>query len=91
MEVQNTLLMKCHVGFCCLHSRQDVDSIQLQVDGKVRSFAEWTRDFVDTYYPHLGQRCYRVPALHFNRQRLVGEKGLEYIELHAPVRQSAGI
>ena len=43
---------------------------------------------MDAYYPHLGQRCYRVPALHFNRQRLIDSKGLEQTELHAPVRQS---
>ena len=68
--------------------QQDVDSIELHVDGETRTFAQWTADFVDAYYPHLGQRCYRVPALHFNRQRLIDSKGLEQTELHAPVRQS---
>ncbi|KAL8563760.1 hypothetical protein ACOMHN_058276 [Nucella lapillus] len=47
-----------------------MNQLQLEVDGVTRTFAEWTRDFVDSYYPNLGHQCYRVPALHFNQQPL---------------------
>ena len=57
------------------------------MDGVSRSFAAWTRDFVETYYPDVGQRCYRVPALHFNQQRLDQREGYEVMELLSPVRQ----
>ncbi|XP_070181112.1 uncharacterized protein [Littorina saxatilis] len=46
-----------------------MDRLELCVEGaEPRTFGEWTADFVDTYYPDVDQRCYRVPALHFNQQ-----------------------
>ncbi|KAK7116037.1 uncharacterized protein [Littorina saxatilis] len=48
----------------------DFKELKLTISGVTRTFAEWTEDFVDRYYPDLHQRCYRVPALHFNRQEL---------------------
>lgn len=73
---------------CCMHlsvALQDVGQLQLQVDGVTRSFAEWSAHYADTYYPRLGEQCYRVPAQHFNEQKLVSNESFRGVELGVPV------
>ncbi|KAL8588541.1 hypothetical protein ACOMHN_058440 [Nucella lapillus] len=53
----------------------DLNQLPLEVGGVTRTFQDWTWDFVDSYYPDIGQRPYRVPALHFNQQTLIAPKG----------------
>ncbi|XP_070209639.1 uncharacterized protein [Littorina saxatilis] len=53
----------------------EFNDFKLTISGVTRTFAEWTEDFVDRYYPDLHQRCYRVPALHLNQQ-LLNTKGV---------------
>ncbi|PVD25599.1 hypothetical protein C0Q70_13257 [Pomacea canaliculata] len=66
-----------------MHIR-DVGQLQLQVDGVTRSFAEWSAHYADTYYPRLGEQCYRVPAQHFNEQKLVSNESFRGVELGVP-------
>ncbi|KAK7103707.1 uncharacterized protein [Littorina saxatilis] len=63
----------------------DFDQLQLQLGGVTRSFGEWTEDFVDTYYPDLDQRSYRVPALHFNQQILNKSREFRGLLLDSPL------
>ena len=67
---------------------QDLQGLQLEVDGVTRSWADWTSHYVDSYYPRVGQDCYRVPAVHFNQQNLTrGDTswGDTFHVLHPPV------
>ena len=68
---------------------QDLQGLQLEVDGVTRSWADWTSHYVDSYYPRVGQDCYRVPAVHFNQQKLTKKdtrSGHTFHVQHSPVK-----